>query len=92
MRLAVRVTPKGGRDAVEGWTLDAAGRPCLKVRVAAAPTDGAANAALIALLAKRLGLAKSGVRIVAGETTRLKMIEAEGLDEAAAEAAFGPRP
>jgi uncharacterized protein YggU (UPF0235/DUF167 family) len=92
MRLAVRVTPRGGRDAVEGWTRDEAGRPVLKVRVGAAPTDGSANAAVIALLAKALRRPKSSLRLVSGETARLKLIEAEGLEPAALEAAFGPHP
>ena len=51
MRLSVRVTPRGGRDAVDGWTRDDAGRPVLKVRVAAAAADGKANAAVIGLRA-----------------------------------------
>jgi len=92
MRLAVRVTPKGGRDGVDGWALDPGGRPYLKVRVSAAPSDGEANAALVAFLAKTLKRPKSALRIVAGETARLKMIEIEGLDDAAADAVFGPRP
>ncbi len=92
MRLPVRVTPKGGRDAVDGWAHDPAGRPYLKVRVSAAPADGQANAALTAFLAKTLGRPKSAVRIVSGETARLKIIELEGLDERAIEAAFGVRP
>ncbi len=92
MRLAVRVTPKGGRDGVDGWALDAEGRPYLKVRVSAAPSDGAANAALVAFLAKTLKRPKSALRIVSGETARLKMIEIDGLDETAADAVFGPRP
>ncbi|MFA5600279.1 MAG: DUF167 family protein, partial [Phenylobacterium sp.] len=69
-----------------------AGRAVLKVRVAAAPTDGSANAAVIALLAKALKRPKSSLRLVSGETARLKLIEAEGLDEAGLAAAFGPRP
>ena len=92
MRLAVRVTPRGGRDAVDGWALDPGGRPCLKVRVSAAAADGEANAALVAFLAKRLKRPKSAVRIVSGETARLKSLEIEGLDEAALAAAFGARP
>ncbi len=92
MRLAVRVTPRGGRDAVEGWARDPAGRAVLKVRVCAAPADGAANAAVIALLAGALRRPKSSLRLVAGETARVKLIEAEGLDEAALAAAFGPLP
>lgn len=92
MRLPVRVTPKGGRDGVDGWALDPAGRPYLKVRVSAAPADGEANAALIAFLAKALRRPKSAVRIVSGETARLKIIEIEGLDEQDIEAAFGQRP
>ena len=92
MRLPVRVTPKGGRDAVDGWALDPAGRAYLKVRVSAAAADGEANAALIVFLAKTLKVSKSSVRIVSGETARLKMLQIEGLDEAALEAAFGARP
>jgi len=92
MRFAVRVTPKGGRDAVEGWTRDAAGRPVLKVRVAAAAADGAANAAVLALVARSLKLPKSAVRLVAGQSARLKRLEAE-VSEAELAAAFGsPEP
>ncbi|WP_374574883.1 DUF167 family protein [Phenylobacterium sp.] len=89
MRLAVRVTPKGGRDAVDGWARDPDGRPYLKVRVTAPPADGAANAALTAFLAKTLKRPKSAVRVVSGETARLKILEIEGLDEAELTAAFG---
>lgn len=92
MRLAVRVTPRGGRDAVEGWMTDEAGRAVLKVRVAAAPADGSANAAVIALLAKALRRPRSSLRLVSGETARLKLIEVEGLEPAALEAAFGAPP
>lgn len=90
MRLAVRVTPRGGRDAVEGWTTDAAGRPVLKLRVAAAAADGAANAAVIKLVAKALGRPKSAVRILRGETARVKQLEVEGLEPADLARAFGP--
>ncbi|MBA4012968.1 MAG: hypothetical protein C0481_13960 [Phenylobacterium sp.] len=92
MRLAVRVTPKGGRDGVDGWALDPEGRSYLKVRVSAPPSDGAANAALIAFLAKTLKRPKSALTIVSGESARLKLIEIDGLDEPAVDAAFGPRP
>jgi len=89
LRLAVRVTPRGGRDAVEGWTRDEAGRPVLKLRVAAAAADGAANASVIALLAKTLKAPKSAVRILRGETARVKQIEIDGLDEADIQARLG---
>lgn len=92
MRLAVRLTPRGGRDAVDGWAVGADGRPHLKARVSAPPVEGEANAALTVLLAKKLGLAKSAVRIAAGETGRLKQIELDGVDEPALVAAFGPIP
>lgn len=92
MRLAVRVTPRGGRDAVEGWTRDADGRPVLKVRVSAAAADGAANAAVLALIARSLKLPKSAVRLVAGQTARIKRLEVEA-DAAELAAAFGlPEP
>lgn len=84
MRLTVRVTPRGGRDSVEGWAQDEAGRPVLRLRVAAAAADGAANASVIALLAKALGRPKSALRLLRGETARVKQIEVEGLDEAEA--------
>lgn len=89
MRLAVRVTPKGGRDAVDGWARDPAGRPYLKVRVSAPAADGAANAALTAFLAKALRRPKSALTIVSGETARLKILEIDGLDDEALTAAFG---
>lgn len=92
MRLAVRVTPRGGRDGVDGWALDPAGRPYLKVRVSAAAADGEANSALVVFLAKQLKRPKSAVRIVSGETARLKSLEIEGLEESDLTAAFGAKP
>ena len=80
--MAVRLTPRGGRDAVEGLACDEAGRPLLKARVAAPPVDGEANAALVRLVAKALGLPRSAVRIASGETARVKVLEIDGLDEA----------
>ncbi|MEI9990492.1 MAG: DUF167 family protein [Rhizomicrobium sp.] len=71
---ALRLTPKGGRDAVEGWSVGADGSEHLKARVASPPEDGKANAALIALLAKTLGVRKTTIEIIAGETSRLKTI------------------
>jgi uncharacterized protein len=90
--LAVRVTPRGGCDAVEGWVRDDAGRPVLKLRVAAAAADGQANTAVIALLAKALGRPKSTLSVVSGQTARLKRIAADGVGDADLAAAFGPPP
>ena len=81
MRFRVRLTPKGGRDAIDGWWTDSAGVPALKARVAAPPEDGKANAALVSLLARALDVRKSDVRIASGATSRLKVIEVDG-DEA----------
>lgn len=92
MRLAVRVTPKGGRDTIDGWAADADGRPYLKLRVSAPPADGAANAAVLALLAKSLGRSKSSVRLISGETARLKLIEIDDFDERALFALVGSPP
>lgn len=74
----VRLTPKGGRDAIEGWTEAADGSTHLRARVRAAPEDGKANAALIALLAKELGIAGSALAIVGGAKARLKTVSAAG--------------
>lgn len=92
MRLAVRLTPKGGRDAADGWGQDAEGRAYLKVRVSAPPVDGAANAALIAFLAKTLRRPRSSLKIVSGDTARLKLVEIEDLADEELAAAFGSPP
>lgn len=61
--------------------LDDAGRPVLKLRVGAPPADGAANAAVIALVAKALRRPKSAVRIAAGETARVKRLEVDATED-----------
>jgi uncharacterized protein (TIGR00251 family) len=78
MRFRVRLTPKGGRDHIEGWWTDSAGQTALKARVAAPPEDGKANTALIDLLARALDVRKADVRIASGTTSRLKTIEIDG--------------
>ena len=75
MRLTVRLTPGAGVDSVEVGE-----DGTLRARVAARPIDGAANAALIALLAKSLGIARTRVAIVAGARGRAKLVEFEGID------------
>ena len=80
MRLVVRVTPRAGRDAIDGWTRDEAGRPLLKLKVAAPPADGAANAAAAALIAGALGLRASAVRLAAGASSRLKAFDIDAED------------
>lgn len=77
LRLAVRLTPNGGRDAVEGFETDAAGERWLKARVRAMPEDGKANKALIELLAKTLKQPKSAISFVSGETSRKKILRIE---------------
>ena len=52
---------------------------CVKVRLAAPPVDGAANAALIEFVADSLSVAKSRVRIVSGQTSRRKVVEVDGV-------------
>lgn len=76
--LTVRLTPKGGRDLLEGVVLDAEGRPAIKARVSAPPVDGAANIGLIKLLAKVLGVSKSSIQFVSGETARIKRLRVVG--------------
>jgi len=76
--LFLRLTPKGGRDALESVETLADGRKVVKARVRAAPEDGKANAALVALLAKTLGAPKSAVTLVSGETSRVKKLHVAG--------------
>lgn len=75
MRLTVRVAPRAGRDALDGWTADASGRPLLRLKVRAAPADGEANEAVRRLVAAELGLAPSAVRLVSGAAARIKTLE-----------------
>lgn len=83
-RLTVRVQPKASADRLEGWAADEAGRPLLKLRVRALPAEGAANAAVEALVAKALGLPKSAVKVVTGGKNRLKGLDIEGPEALAA--------
>jgi uncharacterized protein (TIGR00251 family) len=78
LTLSVRLTPKGGRDAIEGIEQLADGRSVLKVRVRAAPHDGEANAALVRFLAKELGVAPRDVTLVAGAGARIKRLTIAG--------------
>ena len=90
VRLAVRLTPRGGRDATDGWARDGKGQPYLKARVAAPPVEGAANAALEKMIARALKVGRGSVRIASGEQSRLKVLEIDGLAQADLERAFGP--
>jgi uncharacterized protein (TIGR00251 family) len=76
--IAVRLTPKGGRDAVEGIEPLTDGRCALKVRVRAPASDGEANDALIRLLARTLGVAPRDVALAAGASARLKRLTVAG--------------
>src|ERR1700719_572945 len=76
--VALRVTPRGGRDDIDGIETLANGRAVVKVRVRAIAEGGEANRAVTELLAKALGVPKAAVRIVAGATSRLKQIAVDG--------------
>ncbi len=82
-RIPIRLQPRASSNAVTGERDPGDGtEPALVARVTAPPVDGKANAALIKLLAKRLGVAKSKIAIVQGETGRDKILEIEGLSPA----------
>lgn len=76
-RLTIRLSPRASRDEIVGMR-----EGMLVVRVTAAPVDGAANEALVRLLAKLLDVARSEVTIVSGKTARTKVVEMAGLEEA----------
>lgn len=73
LTIAVRLTPKGGRDRLDEIIKTDTGN-YIKARVSAPPVDGAANTALIKLLSKSLGTPKSKIRFISGETSRIKRI------------------
>lgn len=76
--VALRVTPRGGRDDIDGVETLANGRSVVKVRVRAIADGGEANRAVTELIAKALGVTKASVRILSGSTSRLKQIAVEG--------------
>ena len=76
--VALRVTPRGGRDDIDGLETLADGRVVVKVRVRAIADGGEANRAVTELMAKALGVPKAKVRILSGATSRLKQIAVDG--------------
>jgi uncharacterized protein (TIGR00251 family) len=82
VRIAVRLTPKSSRDSLEGLAATRDGRTALAAKVRAAPEKGEANAALLALLAKALGLPRSRLALVSGAKDRHKTVLVSGPAEA----------
>lgn len=78
IRLSIKLTPNGRRDAIDGIETDAEGNAFLKARVSAVPEDGKANKALIALLSKKLCVPKSSISFISGETARKKILRIDG--------------
>ncbi|MBI5322606.1 DUF167 domain-containing protein [Bradyrhizobium sp.] len=76
--IALRVTPRGGRDDIDGIETLADGRSVVKVRVRAIADGGAANKAVTELLAKALRVPKASVKILSGATSRLKQVAVDG--------------
>jgi len=76
--VACRLTPKGGRDAIDGAATLADGTRVLLVRVRAVPEAGKANDALLRLIADRAGAPVSQARLIAGAKSRLKQIAISG--------------
>jgi uncharacterized protein YggU (UPF0235/DUF167 family) len=76
--VALRVTPRGGCDGIDGVETMANGRSVVKVRVRAIAEGGEANRAVTELLAKSLGVPKAKVRVLSGTTSRLKQIAVDG--------------
>ncbi len=76
--MRLRVTPKAGRNRVEGIARDAEGNPMLKVAVTAPPEGGKANAAMVKLLAREWKLAKSALEVTTGAQGRNKTVTIQG--------------
>jgi uncharacterized protein len=86
VRVSVHVQPRATRSEIVGLHGAA-----LKVRLQAPPVDGAANEALVTLLAERLGVARRAVRVVAGASSRAKTVEVDGTTEDAVRALAAPQ-
>ena len=78
VRVRLKVTPKAKRNQFGGLLDEPDGGKALKVQVTAAPESGKANEAVIALLAKEWGVAKSAISVVSGATDRRKLVEIRG--------------
>ena len=78
LSLHLRVTPKSGRDRIEGVEQRDDGTTVLRLRVAAVPDRGKANAAVLALLAKSLGVPKTSLSLTQGDTSRFKTVLSAG--------------
>jgi uncharacterized protein len=76
--IALRVTPRGGRDDIEGIETLANGRAVLKIRVRAIAEGGEANRAVTELLAKVLGLPRARIKLLAGAPARLTLAAVAG--------------
>lgn len=72
--LAIKVMPRSARPGIGDWRAGTDGREELEVRVAEAPADGAANEAVVKLIAKALGISRAEVKIVSGATSRHKRV------------------
>jgi uncharacterized protein (TIGR00251 family) len=73
--LRIRVTARSARPGIGGWRVGPDAREELEVRVAEAPSDGAANDAVTRLLAKAFGISRSEVAIISGRASRHKLVE-----------------
>jgi hypothetical protein len=78
VNLVVRLTPKGGRDAIDGVEIMSDGRAALKIRVQAPASKGEANVALIKLVAKAVGIPSRDVSLAAGAPARTKRLVISG--------------
>ena len=78
VRVRLKVTPKAKRNQFGGLLDEPDGGKALKVQVTAVPESGKANEAVIALLAKEWGVAKSAISVVSGATDRRKLVEIRG--------------
>src|ERR1700759_3150867 len=76
--VSLRVTPRGGRDDIDGIETLANGRSVVKVRVRAIADGGEANRAVTELLATSLGVSKTSVRLLSGVTSRMKQVAVDG--------------
>ena len=81
--LSVRVVPRAKRDAVEGILGDE-----IRIRLAAPPVEGRANAALLRFLGRKLGVSRSALELRTGSASRHKLVWIEGLTRSAVERAL----